>query len=75
MDFGDDLQEIQGKSKAPNHEIWGKIRLHSSISNYMKTKQLILYGVVQRMEDNRWPKKCWSGCHQGRQDEDGDKDR
>jgi hypothetical protein len=44
--------------------------LDKTIIDRVEERQLVWYGHLQRMSEERWPKKIWEWTHQGRREED-----
>jgi hypothetical protein len=57
MDFLRRSARISGKDKIRNNIIKQKINVTRSLLDYIKTKQLQWYGHVQRIEEERLPKR------------------
>ena len=64
MKFWRRSARISRKDKIKDNIIKQKMNVTRSLLDDIKTKQLLWYGHVQRMEEGRLPKKLWNGVHQ-----------
>ena len=52
--------------KITNNVIREKMNIKNSVSHYIRYKQLKWYGQVQRMDEERFPRKILEWCPAGR---------
>jgi hypothetical protein len=66
MDFLRRSCEISRSDRVRNDRKKEIMDLDKTITDRVQEKQLVWYGHLQRMSEERWPKKIWEWTPQGR---------
>jgi hypothetical protein len=66
MDFIRRSCEISRSDRVRNDRIKEIMDLDKTITDRVEEKQLVRYGHLQRMSEERWPKKIWEWTPHGR---------